>query len=122
MRIEIDAQVGMVTTKNVPCKRKRKGYYRGDTYIKAKTFIRYKKIKIKNPYLSGTITLTVYDDLILGGIYEDQRGEKYLCVNKMHIGETKSFLKNATTSIRDNVFISPKSLICVVKTFPERTT
>jgi hypothetical protein len=121
MRIDVDATVGIVTTKIKLYQITRKGYWRSEKWIKPKKKTKVNKVPLKKPFLSGTVNLTAYSDLVLGGVYSDGN-ETYVCVRKFNLGGPLSYLKNASTTFNNNIFIAPKELHLVSQMVPEKTT
>jgi len=115
MKIECLGTVGIVHTKQKPYWYKRKGFYVGKRYVKAKKIRKYKTVLIKEPYLSGNIELNVDADFVMGGIYVDENGKEYMCCRKMNINEMVSSLRIVSTNL-GKLFSAPKTLTLIMKT------
>ncbi len=109
MRIEVLGTIGIVHTEQKFYWYKRKGYYVGKRYVKAKKIRKYKTVPLKQPYLRGDIQLKVYDDFLLRGVYVDENGKKYMCMAKYNISEPFSLLRCVTTNL-GKTFSAPKTL------------
>jgi len=118
MKIECTGNIGVCSTKLVPYWYKRNGYYVGRRYVKPKRIKKFKRVKIKEPFLVGNIELGVDMDLFLGGIYVDENGQKYLCVRKSHIDKAYSWLRILQTNL-GSFFSIPQSLTLLGKNITE---
>ncbi len=117
MRIECLGTIGIVHTKQVPYWYKRKGYYIGEKYVKAKKIRKYKTVQLKKPYLSGSVHLRVYSDLVMGGVYVDERGKKYMCVSNQFFTKTVCLLRICSTNL-GSTFEPPQSLTLIMQSIP----
>lgn len=119
MKIEVSATIGIVYTKQVGYWYKRNGYYIKDKWVKPKMIRKFKKVRIKEPYLSGSVEIKAFSDLVLGGVYSGDNGVQYLCVSKSNISEPISTLRNIPTNL-GKLFLIPKDLTMVSKSYGER--
>ena len=121
MKIDCLGTVGIVHTKQKPYWYKRKGFYVGERYVKAKKIRKYKTVPLKEPYLSGYIQLEVDEKLILGGIYADENGKKYCCVSFHNFTAPLSTLTIVTTDL-GKTFAAPKKLVHIMSAAFESST
>lgn len=119
MKIDCIATIGIVSTKQKPYWYKRKGYWVGKRYVKAKKIRKYKTVKLKEPYLSGDVRLKVYEALLMGGIYKADTGDTYVCTNLTNFTEPISELRHISTNLGKK-FSVPQSLILAFKAVSER--
>lgn len=113
MKIDCLGTIGIVHTKQKPYWYKRKGYYVGERYVKAKKIRKYKTVPLKEPYLSGDIQLKVDADFVLGGVYVDENGKKYCCVSFCNFTSPISTLKIVTTNL-GKTFSAPTKLVHIM--------
>lgn len=118
MKIDCLGTIGIVHTKQKPYWYKRKGYYVGERYVKPKKIRKYKTVSLKEPYLSGDIQLKVDADFILGGVYVDDNGKKYMCTQKMSIPTPISTLRIVTMNL-GKTFSAPKMLTHIMTPMSE---
>lgn len=109
MNINCIGTVGIINTEQKFYWYKRKGYYIGDKYVKPRKLSRVKNIPIKDPYLYGDIKLVVDADLVLGGMYADENGKRYVCTESVSIQNTVCTLR-ITTMYLGKEFSVPKTL------------
>lgn len=109
MNIECNGTIGIVHKKQKPYWYKRKGYYVGERWVKPKKIRKFKTVTIKAPYLSGDIHLKVDSDFVIGGVYVDDNGKKYMCCSKTNIQNIQSTLRIVSTNL-GKTFNVPKSL------------
>lgn len=110
MKINCLGTISIVYTKQKPYWYKRRGYYVGGRWVKPKKIRKHKAVLIKEPFLSGHITLEVDEKLILGGIYADENGKKYCCTMFHHFTEPLSTLEMVTTNL-GKTFSVPTKLV-----------
>ena len=70
-------------------------------------------------YLSGDIVLNVSDELILGGVYACQFGNKYLCTRTSPISNMGSVLRIYSMNLGTK-FTPPTSLTFIYSSFSEK--
>ena len=113
MKIDCLGTVGIVHTTQKPYWHKRKGYYVGERYVKPKKIRKYKTVRIKEPYLFGNIELKVDAEFVVGGVYVDENGKKYMCCSKTNFSEPISMLRIVATNL-GKTFSAPKSLMLIM--------
>lgn len=118
MRIECKGTISIVLTESKPYWHKRKGYYRGDKWIKPKKTLKYKQVPIKNPCLGGDIELKVYEKLVIGGWYVCDNHRLYFCHQVTSIPEAASYLRVRDTNL-GKCFTIPKDLLLVSSGYRE---
>lgn len=119
MEISIDyLSTSIITHKLKMVKKFRKAYVRSNgVKVRSKTYFKYTEVRIANPLLHCEIKLSVNELLIVGGVYVDDRGERYLCtsVYNFDVKNTKSILANVCTNPNSNRWSKPTNLSLIAK-------
>jgi hypothetical protein len=121
MKIDCLGTVGIIHTEKKSYWYNRKVFNIGKRYVKAKKIRKYKTVLIKEPYLCGDIQLRVDADFILGGVYVDDNGKKYMCVQKLLMPTPISTLRRVTMNL-GKTFSAPKMLTHIMASVSEMST
>jgi len=112
MNIKVIGTISVVSTIKKPYWHKRKGYYVGERWVKPKKKIKYKTVPLKQPHLFGDIQLEVDKDLVLNGMYVDENGKQYICMQRSLIPSPVSKLRVYNMNL-GSTFSTPSKLTLV---------